>query len=122
MATMQTAFWRVDGAGPVAISSQAIEFEERLEDMIVTEPKLLGPERLLIIDRQVLTSHGKRLDLLTIDDQALLPAIELKRDQTPREVVAQALDYGWWVRTLTLDDVRQIWAGSRLERGSGRLR
>ena len=49
-------------------------------------------------------SHGKRLDLLAIDDQALLHAIELKRDQTPREVVAQALEYGWWVRTLTLDD------------------
>ena len=95
MATIQTAFWRVDGGGPVAISSHAIEFEEHLEDMIVAEPDLLGPDRLLVIDRQVLTSHGKRLDLLAIDDQALLHAIELKRDQTPREVVAQALDYGY---------------------------
>ena len=117
MATIQTAFWRMDGGGPVAISSHAIEFEEHLEDMIVAEPDLLGPDRLLVIDRQVLTSHGRRLDLLAIDDQALLHAIELKRDQTPREVVAQALDYGWWIRTLTLADIREIWGASGLERG-----
>ena len=31
--------------------------------------------------------------------------IELKRDRTPRDVVAQALDYASWVRGLHYEDI-----------------
>ena len=34
--------------------------------------------------------------------------LELKRDKTPREVVAQVLDYGSWVSTLSRDDIIDI--------------
>src|SRR5207253_2560856 len=33
---------------------------------------------------------------------------ELKRNKTPREVVAQLLDYGSWVRSLQDDDIASI--------------
>jgi len=107
--TIKTSLWRIEADKPIPIVSAGLDLEARLEDLIVEDPDLLGPDRLLIIDRQVATSHGKYLDLLAIDEDARLHAIELKRDRTPREVVAQALDYGWWIRTLTLDDVRELW-------------
>ncbi len=36
--------------------------------------------------------------------------IELKRDRTPREIVAQALDYASWVAELTADRIVQIYS------------
>ncbi|WP_206035602.1 hypothetical protein [Roseomonas sp. HF4] len=35
--------------------------------------------------------------------------IEIKRDRTPREVVAQALDYAAWVDALQPDDIAAIY-------------
>ena len=64
--------------------------------------------RLLVIGSEVLTPYGKRLDLLAIDADGNLHVLELKRDKTPREVVAQVLDYGSWVSTLSRDDVIDI--------------
>ena len=43
---------------------------------------------------------GGRIDLLAIAPDASLVLIDLKRDRTPREVVAQALDYASWVEQL----------------------
>ena len=50
-----------------------------------------GP--LLIIGRQVLTDLGKSIDLLGVDREGNVVVVELKRDRTPRDVVAQALEY-----------------------------
>jgi RecB family endonuclease NucS len=46
---------------------------------------------------------------MAVDAQGQVYAIELKRDRAPRDVVAQALDYGSWITGLTLDDVREIY-------------
>lgn len=43
-----------------------------------------------------------------MDADGNLHVLELKRDRTPREVVAQLLDYGSWVSTLSRDDVIDI--------------
>jgi hypothetical protein len=50
-----------------------------------------------------------RLDLLAIAPDGALVLIELKRDRTPREVVAQALDYACWVEELGTDDIAAIY-------------
>ena len=63
---------------------------------------------MLVIGRQVRTPHGKYMDLLAMDSDGNLNALELKSDKTSREVVAQALDYGSWVSTLTREDVNGI--------------
>ena len=34
--------------------------------------------------------------------------VELKRDKTPREVTAQALDYASWVKTLNADEIEAV--------------
>lgn len=43
-----------------------------------------------------------------MDSDGNLHVLELKRDRTPRDVVAQVLDYGSWVTTLTRDDVIEL--------------
>jgi hypothetical protein len=56
-----------------------------------------------------------------MDREGNLAVVELKRDKTPREAVAQLLDYGSWVRDLTYDEVAGIYAanhpGGSLEEG-----
>ena len=42
-----------------------------------------------------------------IDGDGHLVVIELKRNRTPREVVAQILDYGSWVRHLTAEQIAE---------------
>ncbi|WP_228266728.1 endonuclease NucS domain-containing protein [Ornithinimicrobium ciconiae] len=78
--------------------------EATLESFLEQDPSLLG-ERLLVIGRQVRTPHGKYIDLLAMDSEGNLHVLELKRDRTPRDVVAQSLDYGSWVSTLDRDTV-----------------
>lgn len=98
--------WRVDGQVR-SLASSGMPSEERLEDLIEADPSVLG-EPLLLIGRQITTAHGKRLDLLGLDGDGALHILELKKDRTPRDVIAQALDYGSWAQTLTHDDVVDI--------------
>src|SRR5688572_25111881 len=83
--------------------------ESRLEGLLETDPSILGMP-VLLIGRQVPTAHGKFIDLLGIDAEGSLHVLELKRDRTPREVIAQVLDYGSWVRTLSHAEVLEIFS------------
>ena len=67
--------------------------ESRLEDLLVTDPNMLGRDRL-IVGQQVRTASGKRLDPLGVDADGDLHIIKLEQDQTPKDVITQALDYG----------------------------
>lgn len=64
----------------------------------------------MIIGRQVPTRFGKFIDLLALDSQGDVYVIELKRDRTSREVVAQALDYGSWVKGLGYEELAELWS------------
>jgi hypothetical protein len=103
------ALWRMTDAGPVPVEFSQLQLERRLEDMVVADPSLTGVD-LMIIGRQVTTAYGGFIDILAVDCDGRLHVLELKRDRTPRDVVAQALDYGSWVQSLTLDDVTSIYA------------
>jgi RecB family endonuclease NucS len=48
----------------------------------------------------VRTAFDTLVDLLAIDANGTVIIIELKRDKTPRDVVAQAIGYASWVVTL----------------------
>jgi len=76
--------------------------------MIVAAPRLLSEEWMLI-GRQEETGFGGRIDLLAIAPDGSLVLIELKRDRTPREVVAQALDYAGWVERLRAEEIAAIY-------------
>jgi hypothetical protein len=102
--------WRVDGESVEQVPQSGISSEERLEDILEQRIDILGLGSLFQVGRQVVTDFGKRIDMLAIDGQGDLFAIELKKDRTPREVVAQALEYGYWVQSLSFEAVRELYA------------
>jgi len=112
---IEFGLWRIDGEGYERLSSSKLDEESRLEELIVEDPKMLGRE-LLLIGQQVHTLSGNRIDLLGIDVEGDLHIIELKRDRTPRDVVAQALDYASWVRDLGYEDIVDIYKDFEEER------
>jgi hypothetical protein len=99
--------WRVDGAALRSVPTGGVNDEQRLEDWIEKHPQITGLD-LLIIGRQVVTPNRGRIDLLALDADANCVVLELKRDRTPREVVAQVLDYATWVQRLSFVDLESI--------------
>ncbi len=102
-----TRLYQFSENGLVPISRGQLANEQMLEDWLARQPDLLGMD-LLVIGRQVLTDFGGRIDLLGIDDSGNLVVVELKRDRTPREIIAQVLDYASWVSTLSTRQVHEI--------------
>lgn len=105
---IQHAIWQV-GDPPTPLVASKLPSEQQLEAMIVSDPRILSGEWMLI-GRQEVTAHGGRIDLLAIAPDGALVLIELKRDRTPREIVAQALDYASWVAGLTAERIVQIYS------------
>ena len=103
---VEVGIWKL-GKTTERVQFTPMKAESRLEEILDGDISILDP-RLLVIGRQVLTAYGKYIDLLAMDADAKLVVIELKRDRTPRDVVAQLLDYGSWVRTLADDDIAAI--------------
>lgn len=104
---IQHALWKV-GAQPAPLSLGKLASEQMLEEMIVREPGILSSEWMLI-GQQEQTGLGGRIDLLAVAPDGSLVLIEIKRNRTPREIVAQALDYASWVESLTADRIAQIY-------------
>jgi hypothetical protein len=104
---VQHAIWKV-GDTPQKLAVRRLPSEQLLEDMIVKAPEILSADWMLI-GRQEVTTFGGRTDLLAIAPDASLVLIEIKRDRTPREIVAQALDYASWVKRLEADRIAQIY-------------
>ncbi len=107
---IEIGLWKIDGGEASPVASSSLDREGRLEEILERDITILGLAILLIVGRQVRTSWGKLVDLLCIDAQGDLFVIELKRDRTPREVVAQALDYGSWVKDLGHADLVEIFS------------
>lgn len=111
--------WRL-GDRPKPLEFSRLDSEAKLEKAISDDISVLSPE-LMLVGQQVPTAHGKFIDLLAMDVEGNISVIELKRHRTPREVVAQLLDYGSWVRTLTYEDLLKIYSdnngGKELEKG-----
>lgn len=109
---LEMGLWRADGSKLTRLAPSSVGMESQLEDYIEADPALLG-QRLLLIGRQVPTAHGGFIDLLALDSEGTVHVLELKRDRTPRDVVAQALDYGSWVANLSRADILSIFANYR---------
>lgn len=99
--------WRVEGDSLRSVSPVSLEVEQRLEEWLSRDLRLTGLE-LLLVGRQVVLPHGGRIDLLALDQNANTVVLELKRGKTPREVVAQVLDYGSYVQEFSYQDLDQL--------------
>lgn len=103
---LELGIWRIDEKlERMQVSS--LELESRLEDILHQDISVAAPN-WLVIGRQVPTDYGKFIDLLAIDPDGNLVVLELKRDKTYRDIVAQVLDYGSWVRGLRNEDVVRL--------------
>ena len=104
----QIRMWEVtDGNTPTEIGRDEINLEKRLQDWLEEDISMLDPD-LLVIGREVPTAYGGKIDLLCLDSSGGLVVVELKKGRTPREVTAQALDYAYWVRDLSYDDIADL--------------
>ena len=69
-----------------------LDLEQRIETWLERDITTLSDD-LLVIGRQVATSFGGVIDLLCLDSSGDTVIVELKRDKTPRDIIAQVLDY-----------------------------
>lgn len=79
-----------------------------LEKWLASDPSIIRPG-LKIIGRQVRTRSGP-LDLLAVDKSGNLVVLELKRDQIPRDALAQAIDYASDVSLWSIDKIGEVCA------------
>jgi hypothetical protein len=87
-----------------------VEHEEAiLEDWLEENPDgILEDGKLLVIGRQVTTNLGTMIDLLALDREGNVVVIELKRDRTPRDTLAQALEYASFAEQLNASQLEGI--------------
>lgn len=87
-----------------------VEHEEStLEEWLESNPDgILEDSNILIIGRQVSTNLGGIIDLLGLDRYGNVVVIELKRDRTPRETIAQVLEYVSFVEDLDVEQLSSI--------------
>lgn len=104
---IQHGLWKI-GEKPQHLTPIALESEELLEQQIFEDISILNAGWMLI-GRQVRTRFGKFIDLLAVDANGSLIVIELKRDKTPRDVVAQTIDYASWIVELSPEQVVEIY-------------
>jgi Endonuclease NucS len=116
---IEVGIWRL-GSKPEKVAISAIDSESRLEEALVQDISILSAQ-LMLIGRQISTSFGKFIDMLAMDMSGNLSIIELKKSRTPREVVAQLLDYASWVQSLSYEEIAAIYSdknpGKKLEEG-----
>lgn len=112
------ALWQLTHNGKASpVPEEPLVTEALIESAVESSPELLGID-VLIIGRQVKTPSGP-LDLLGIDDGGQLVLIENKRDRTPREVLAQSIDYAAFLATLTFDEVLNVYQSYMAKSGDG---
>lgn len=102
-----TKLYRQVGPELVSVPAGKLASEDMIEGWVAADPGLLGLE-ILVIGRQIITDHNGRIDLLGIDAAGNLAVVELKRGMTPREIVAQVLDYASWISSLSTAAVHAI--------------
>lgn len=105
MAISQT-IWSLDDK--VQLQPAELINEKELEDLLAEHIEILNIDWLLI-GRQVRTVAGKYIDLLCMDHDGDLVVVELKKDLTPREVTAQAIDYASCMAELTLEELAELY-------------
>jgi|SRR5690554_1129672 len=104
----QIKLWQIDDTNSVKqVRKERLDYENRLEKWLIEDISILS-NNLAVIGSQVVTPYGKKIDILAINSIGELVIIELKRDKTYREVVAQALDYATWVKDLDYDDLNTM--------------
>ncbi len=86
--------------------AKQVDTEEMLEDILTTNPGMLM-RGLTLVGRQVPVATGY-IDLLGIDNEGRLTVFELKREKLTRKAVAQVLDYGSYLESLSESELATL--------------
>ncbi len=95
---------------------EKIDYEESFENWLENSPDVLFDDwssTVLWIGRQETADVGdtkKFPDLIGIDSRGNIIIVELKKDKSPREVVAQILEYASWASNLNNDSLNDIFS------------
>ncbi len=101
----------ISNAELVIAQETELELESHLEDWLENSPWALAQEPILWIGRQTSAADEEGTifpDLLGVDIEGNLVVVELKRDEAPREVVAQLLEYAAWANELSDKQIQQF--------------
>ena len=102
----------IENAILIPAKKTSLELEKHLESWLENSPWAVAQEPLLIIGRQTSAfqeEYGTIFpDLLGIDKEGNLVIIELKKGRTPREVIAQLLEYAAWANDLSDEKIHEI--------------
>jgi RecB family endonuclease NucS len=117
----EVRLWKVEAGDTLReLTRTQLDLEARLEIWLERDMSILSPD-LLVISRQVATDFGGLLDLLCLNRTGDVIVVELKRDRTPRDITAQILDYGSWVKSLSYEQIVALAKGYLGPRGQGSL-
>ncbi len=103
----ETQLWKIQDGMPTSLPRQKLNFESKLESWIVGDIGLVN-EGLLVIGQQISTDYGGIIDVLSMDSEGNLVILELKRDRTPRDIVAQTLDYASCIQNWGVEKITEI--------------
>lgn len=102
----------ISNAELIPASKTNLDLEQHLENWLEHSPWAIAQEPLLLIGRQTSASSDDIgtifPDLLGIDKDGNLVVIELKKGNTPREVIAQLLEYAAWANELSDETIHDI--------------
>lgn len=104
---IEVGIWDITDGSIKRVDYSVIDSERKLEEIIKKDLSIIS-EDLLLIGNQIQTSYGKSIDMLAVNNEGKISVIELKRNRTPREVVAQTLDYASWVQNLSYKEITEI--------------
>jgi hypothetical protein len=89
---------------PTDFTAQNLLERYDIQEWIEKAPDILG-EDLLVIGKELLLPSGSRLDLLAIDKNARLVIIELKRDDSGKDVDWQAIKYTSYCSNFLVEEI-----------------
>ena len=99
---------KIEDGKLVEYTKTPVSTELEIHNFIEKHPKVLG-ENILIIGREVRTADGNFIDLLGLNHSGDTIIIEIKKDQTPRKVIAQILEYAEWIsNSISSDELNKI--------------
>lgn len=103
--------WEIKGKENIEKIDTSLEDEGRreredLQKWIIEDPEIIH-ENLEILDSEVYI-EGKPIDILGFLPEGSLVVVELKRGKSPRETVAQAIDYASKIAELETNNIQDV--------------
>ncbi|WP_435153026.1 hypothetical protein [Haladaptatus sp. DFWS20] len=91
--------YRIDDDNLHRIAETELTREKTLENYLIrADGAVIGGIEILYIDQQGSPGEGGIFDIIGLDSNGDIVIIELKRNRTPRDIVAQALEYASSIR------------------------